>query len=103
MNCLDGFGVALNNNIYMPFQPIIIIIRAPICMTQQQDLEHSFEQSQRPPRMDLVHGNYTNTHVGFSCDREDFWASPVKILVFASPTGDMLTSSSSPLLNWGIP
>ena len=33
---------------------------------------------------------------------EIFLASPVEILVFASPTGYMLTSSGFPLLNWGI-
>ena len=35
-------------------------------------------------------------------DRGDFRASSVEILVFASPTGYMLTSSGFPLLNWGI-
>ena len=34
--------------------------------------------------------------------RGDFWALSVDILVFASPTGYMLTSSGFPLLNWGI-
>ena len=37
-----------------------------------------------------------------SSDRGDFWALLVQILVFASPTGYMLTYSGSPLLNWGI-
>ena len=32
----------------------------------------------------------------------DFWAWPVEILVFASLTGYMFTSTGSPLLNWGI-
>ena len=32
----------------------------------------------------------------------DFWALSVEILVFTSPTGYMLTSSSFLLLNWGI-
>ena len=32
-------------------------------------------------------------------DRGDFWASPVEILVFASPTGYMLTSTGYTLLN----
>jgi hypothetical protein len=32
----------------------------------------------------------------------DFWTQAVDILVFASPTGCMLTSSGFPLLNWGI-
>jgi hypothetical protein len=35
-------------------------------------------------------------------DRGDFWAYSVEILVFASPTGYMLTSSGFPLLHWGI-
>ena len=35
-------------------------------------------------------------------DRGDFWAQPVEIPVFASPPGYMLTSSSFPLLKWGI-
>jgi hypothetical protein len=35
-------------------------------------------------------------------DRGDFLAKPVEILVFASPSGYMLTSSNFPLLNWGI-
>ena len=35
-------------------------------------------------------------------DQGDFWAQSVEILVFASPTGYMLTSSGFPLLNWGI-
>ena len=34
--------------------------------------------------------------------RENFWAQPVEILVFASQTGDMFTSSGFPLLDWGI-
>ena len=33
-------------------------------------------------------------------DRGGFWAEPVEILVFASPTGQVLTSSGFPLLNW---
>ena len=38
-----------------------------------------------------------------SSDRGDFWAQPVEMLVFASPTGYMmLTSSGLPLLNWGL-
>ena len=37
-----------------------------------------------------------------SSDQGGFWASPVEILVFASPTGYMLTSSGFPLLNSGI-
>ena len=32
----------------------------------------------------------------------DHWAEPVEILVFAIPTGYMLTSSGYPVLNWGI-
>ena len=39
---------------------------------------------------------------GWTSDREDFWAQAVEILVFASPTGSMLTSSGFPSLNWGI-
>ena len=35
-------------------------------------------------------------------DRGDFWALPVEILVFANPTGYMLTFSGFPLLNWRI-
>ena len=36
-------------------------------------------------------------------DRGDFWAQPpVEILVFASPTGHMLTSSAFPSLNWDM-
>ena len=35
-------------------------------------------------------------------DRGDFWAQSVEILVCASPTGYMFTSSGFPLLNWGI-
>ena len=35
-------------------------------------------------------------------DRGDFWAQPVEILVFASPTSYMLTASGFPLLNWGV-
>ena len=35
-------------------------------------------------------------------DRGDFWTLPVEILVFASPTSYMLTSSGFLLLNWGI-
>ena len=35
-------------------------------------------------------------------DRGDFWPQPVEILVFASPTGYMFTSSGFPLSNWGI-
>ena len=35
-------------------------------------------------------------------DRGDSWASSVEILVFASPTGYMLTTSGFPILNWGI-
>jgi hypothetical protein len=35
-------------------------------------------------------------------DRGDFWAQLVEILVFASPTGYMLTSSGFPVLNLGI-
>ena len=35
-------------------------------------------------------------------DQGDFWASPVEILVFASPTGYMLTSSGFPSLIWDI-
>ena len=37
-----------------------------------------------------------------SSDREDFWALAVEILVFASPTGHILTSSGFPLVEWGI-
>ena len=37
-----------------------------------------------------------------SSDRGDFWAQPVEILVFATPTGYLFTSSGFPLLNWGI-
>ena len=37
-------------------------------------------------------------------DTGHFWARSVEILVFASPTGYMLTSSGGfPLLNWGNP
>ena len=35
-------------------------------------------------------------------DRGDFWAQPVDILVFASPTSYMLTPSGFPSLHWGI-
>ena len=35
-------------------------------------------------------------------DRGDFLALPVEILVFASPTNYMFTSSRFPLLNWDI-
>ena len=35
-------------------------------------------------------------------DQGDFWAQQVEILVFASPTGYMLTSSGVSLLHWGI-
>ena len=37
-----------------------------------------------------------------SSDRGDFWAKPVDILVLASSTGYMFTTSGFPLLNWGI-
>ena len=42
-----------------------------------------------------------STGVGTS-DRGDLLAEPVEIVVFASPTGYMVTSSGFPLLNWGI-
>jgi len=35
-------------------------------------------------------------------DRRDFWAQLVKILVFASPTSYMETTSRFAYLNWGI-
>ena len=35
-------------------------------------------------------------------DRGDFWVEPVDILVFACPTGYMLTSNNFLLLNWGV-
>ena len=38
----------------------------------------------------------------YNSDRGDFLAYPVEILVFASPTGYMFTSSGFPLINWGI-
>ena len=42
-----------------------------------------------------------NQYFQYGCsDRVDFWAWPVEILVFASPTGYMLTSSGFPFLNW---
>ena len=34
-------------------------------------------------------------------DPGDFWAQPVEILVFASPTGSMWTSSGFPSSHWG--
>ena len=34
-----------------------------------------------------------------SSDQGDFWAQPVEILVYPSPTGYMLTSSGFPLLD----
>ena len=37
-----------------------------------------------------------------SNDLGDSWAQPVEILVFATPTGYMLTSSGFPLFNWSI-
>ena len=45
-----------------------------------------------------VHGN----NVVSTSEWGDFLALPVEILVFASPTGYMFTSSRFPLLNWGI-
>ena len=45
----------------------------------------------------------THTDIGGgSSDRGDFWALPVEILVFASPTGYMLTSPGFPLWNRGV-
>ena len=46
----------------------------------------------------IIRGRYTF----HNSDRGDFWALPVEMLVFASPTGYMFTSSCFPLLNWGI-
>jgi hypothetical protein len=48
------------------------------------------------------HSLFISPHLGIN-DRGGFWAQSVEILVFASPTGGyMLTSSSFSLLNWGI-
>ena len=48
-------------------------------------------------------------HVQLTCrfrvrdsDRVDLWSYLVEILLFASPTGYMLTLSDFRLLNWGI-
>ena len=43
-----------------------------------------------------------SSNMGETSERGDFWAEPVEILVFASPTGYMLTSAGFCTLNWGI-
>ena len=46
-------------------------------------------------------GRGLSQRMNSTSDRGDFWAQPVEILVFPSPTGYMLTSYSFPFIKLG--